>query len=67
MKISESYLMQAMRWHEQNAHAQGAVVWGVLPAAVAVLVDLLYEMWGTGKSVEASSLSSKATKSLNDY
>ncbi len=67
MEISEAVLVQAMRWHEQNAHAQGDVVWGVLPAAVAVLVDPLYEVWGTGKSVEPSSLSSKAVKSLNDY
>jgi hypothetical protein len=67
MEISEAVLVQAMRWHEQNARAQGDVVWGVLPAAVAVLVDPLYEVWGTGKSVEPSSLSKKAIESLNGY
>ncbi len=67
MKISESDLGQAMRWHEKNAHAQGNVVWGVLPVAFAVLLDPLYEVWETGKSVEPSSLLKKAIESLNAY
>ena len=67
MKISESELVRAMRWHEKNAHSQGNVVWGVLPAAFAVLLDPLYEVWETGKSVEPSSLLKKAIESLNAH